>query len=484
MLCIGPRLRAEHNSMKKKPSTGAPRNRGRMYAGCGLSLALLCAIILFCIPHAHSQAAQGELTVYSNQGTYSVAVLQRGGTEYVSLSDLLQPLGQLRASLEGRQWRVRFNGLEAVFKAGTTKAHLNHQRLSLSAPALSENGRLLVPYHSLAPILHRLLAGRAVDLREQPRRLLVDSVEVRYAAGLRRSATPQLVINFSAPVNPTLTSEGDRLRFIFHREPLVSSQHGSKLSFDGQSILSLAFEEANGMAELIVTGTAPLSSSFSQDHRSLTIVPAGPQSAQSGATLTPMLVIIDAAHGGYDRGAGITSKLAEKDITLTFARQLQSQLQTLGFSVRLLRDSDITISTEQRAVMTNASEASLYLSIHASAASTGVRAFTARLKPTSSAAQFKPWDAAQSASVTTSQQLATAIATELLKHDVPSVALTSSVHPLNSVVAPAVAIEVATPVNGRTGDLASSQYQQTVCTSVAAAIAGSRAALPEGGVAR
>ena len=92
------------------------------------------------------------------------------------------------------------------------------------------------------------------------------------------------------------------------------------------------------------------------------------QSAASGAT-RPLVIAIDAGHGGQDPGAvGPTGK-REKDITLAIARELARQVNaTPGLKAHLVRDADVFIPLNQRARIARAAGADMFISIHADAA--------------------------------------------------------------------------------------------------------------------
>src|SRR5439155_4350561 len=62
------------------------------------------------------------------------------------------------------------------------------------------------------------------------------------------------------------------------------------------------------------------------------------------AAPTPV-ILIDAAHGGTESGAVLGPDNLEKDVTLAFARRLRQALMSRGLQVRLLRDSDTSLST-------------------------------------------------------------------------------------------------------------------------------------------
>src|SRR5690554_335929 len=92
------------------------------------------------------------------------------------------------------------------------------------------------------------------------------------------------------------------------------------------------------------------------------------QAAASGAT-RPLVIAIDAGHGGQDPGAvGPTGK-REKDITLAIARELARQVNaTPGLKAHLVRDTDVFIPLNRRAQLARAAGADMFISIHADAA--------------------------------------------------------------------------------------------------------------------
>lgn len=80
----------------------------------------------------------------------------------------------------------------------------------------------------------------------------------------------------------------------------------------------------------------------------------------------PFTVVIDAGHGGLDSGAVGVSGVAEKDITLAFARVLRDRLQReRGIYVYLTRDGDEFISLKKRVAIARDYMADLFISIHA-----------------------------------------------------------------------------------------------------------------------
>ncbi len=79
-------------------------------------------------------------------------------------------------------------------------------------------------------------------------------------------------------------------------------------------------------------------------------------------------IVIDAGHGGKDRGAA--GKLyTEKAITLKLARRVAQILQSYGYTVRLTRDSDRFLGLGERGNYAARQKADLFLSLHVNSAS-------------------------------------------------------------------------------------------------------------------
>src|SRR6202171_205216 len=98
------------------------------------------------------------------------------------------------------------------------------------------------------------------------------------------------------------------------------------------------------------------------------ITPAPPSSAPPMAMPPQQMVMIDPAHGGSESGAILNPVILEKDVTLALARRLRLDLSAHGIVAGLVRDSDITLSTDDRAARANAEHPALYICLHATSA--------------------------------------------------------------------------------------------------------------------
>ncbi len=79
------------------------------------------------------------------------------------------------------------------------------------------------------------------------------------------------------------------------------------------------------------------------------------------------LIVLDAGHGGDDKGATVR-QLQEKKITLLTALYAKKQLEEMGYRVLLTRKKDVYISLPKRVSIANQTDSALFVSIHCNAA--------------------------------------------------------------------------------------------------------------------
>ena len=80
-------------------------------------------------------------------------------------------------------------------------------------------------------------------------------------------------------------------------------------------------------------------------------------------------IVVDAGHGGFDRGGVPGQRISEKDKTLDVALRLRRVLLADGFRVIMTRDSDVFIPLGTRVAIANAHPGATFVSIHFNCAS-------------------------------------------------------------------------------------------------------------------
>ena len=112
------------------------------------------------------------------------------------------------------------------------------------------------------------------------------------------------------------------------------------------------FQRQVSLASLVITLVASDNSSAAQTGRS---------SASSSA---PITVVIDAGHGGHDRGGIPGQSVAEKDMTLDVAQRLRNVLAASGYRVVMTRDSDVFVPLGTRVAIANSYGNAIFVCIH------------------------------------------------------------------------------------------------------------------------
>jgi N-acetylmuramoyl-L-alanine amidase len=482
--------------------------------------ALLCLAILSGLWVTHAQERK-RLSVYSTRANYSVSVSDRDEKEYVSLAEILQPLGG-SVSNEGGKIKFRTGKTAGECEEGKIKCRIGGNNMELSAKLIVEDGSAFVPLHSLPFVLSGLMDTR-FDFHETSRRMFLGSYGNAFKAEARKTDPPSVVFEFNAPVNPSISTEPGKLRMRFTRDGINSGIE--QFNFDAAAIPGATYSEHNGEAEIVISGTRPLMAEFGDGGKTITVKAAPEQAAAtpppSTAPVEPpapapesnpqesnsssssggsqplfsrggrYLVVIDASHGGDELGATLSDKLSEKEITLSLARRLRNELQARGIPTMMVRDNDATVAVDDRAAAANAARPTLYIAVHAGSMGNGIRVYTSVLNGSENTerypgagvkvkAGFLPWETAQAGSVQNSRTIAASLTEQLNQAKIHAGWSPAPVRPLNNIASAAIALEITPPDPKKDADyLGNANYQQTVAIGVATALVNARGNLGE-----
>lgn len=102
-------------------------------------------------------------------------------------------------------------------------------------------------------------------------------------------------------------------------------------------------------------------------------IPSGKLKVAARVTSVPsrpksLRVIIDAGHGGKDRGA-VWGGVRESDLNLKVARRVETSLKRRGYPVTMTRRSDVFVDLRRRSQISNKYHNCIFISIHFNATS-------------------------------------------------------------------------------------------------------------------
>src|SRR5262245_28378103 len=324
----------------RSTEAGPRHNKLRIILLAGiLSVAAIASSLAYWMEPKH-------LTIFGPHSSFSVPIASREGKEYVVLGDVLQKLGPLEVFPDKDKLRLRFNSLDAQFQDEEASVEIDGKSVKISGKVLVEEGQALVPLEGM-PKLLQYFVNTGVTYRAESRRLFLGDSGVRFGIELNKGDNTKLILTFGTAVSPQVSSEPGKLRMVFSKEALLMTTQ--RWQFDDDVITSAEYHDG-AEPQLIVSSSEPLLATFSDSSKTIVITAATSVGAESASETTPSvpsdlsersdqtsptvpsppvlltppvtpvqeryLVVIDASHGGRERGAALSAKLAEKDVTL------------------------------------------------------------------------------------------------------------------------------------------------------------------------
>src|SRR5438128_8982866 len=91
---------------------------------------------------------------------------------------------------------------------------------------------------------------------------------------------------------------------------------------------------------------------------------AASRSSAGQSASSSTAVVIDAGHGGFDRGGIPGQRIPEKEMTLDVAQRLKTLLAASGYRVIMTRDSDVFVPLPSRVAIANSYRNAIFVCIH------------------------------------------------------------------------------------------------------------------------
>lgn len=89
-----------------------------------------------------------------------------------------------------------------------------------------------------------------------------------------------------------------------------------------------------------------------------------PSKEQPRAERASTVIVIDAGHGGFDRGGIAGQRVSEKMMNLDVAQRLKSVLQAYGYRVVMTRDTDVFLPLGTRVAIANQYRDAVFVCVH------------------------------------------------------------------------------------------------------------------------
>ena len=135
----------------------------------------------------------------------------------------------------------------------------------------------------------------------------------------------------------------------------------------GRAKASIGVAAVGALALAIVAGASAFGRSASPESLTVALPPvASDRIYASPSARGRPIVVLDPGHGGRDPGArGVTTNVAESDLTLALARELRDRLVERGrVRVAMTHDGDQSLSLDERAAVARRLNAAMFVSLH------------------------------------------------------------------------------------------------------------------------
>jgi N-acetylmuramoyl-L-alanine amidase len=472
-----------------------------------LGVAILTASLVYRQPVA---AADTDFPIYFENSSLALKSQTIDKTTYLPLLDIVKHLGLAYTDATAAlTFTVQGQNSRLALTPGSAFISLNDRTILLQNPIRRENGQWLVPLDFLSQGLSRV-AGVEFRYRPGDPRMFAGNVTPAELAMNVQSLGPitRLTLRTGSPVEVELQRDAAQHRAVLLLKGRPIDPGRERLNYKDRLVQSVAFEDSDGVARIVIETTdevrdvkitaAEENRVYFADFIRETVTETGPAPATATpATAAPArpdalpntgnvrVVVIDPGHGGTDSGS-MNAATLEKDLTLALARKLRSALQSrLGASVALTRDSDVLLSSEQRAQIANNSHAGVFVSLHIGYSPNKMEPGSSIyvMKPDVAIGEppgqpqgprlFLPWYMAFRTSQQSSQALASLLQQDL-NQTLPGWKFplrSAPVGVLASVTMPAVAIELGNLNNAvSVQTLVDPAFQTKVAATIAAAI--------------
>jgi N-acetylmuramoyl-L-alanine amidase len=304
----------------------------------------------------------------------AVAVTITPGGPLFALQPLVDSLGgQLTADTTGESLTLKIEDTEVVTGIGNAIITVGESIVSLSQPPVrGEGGGPLVPLDFLRKT-YGTVSGFSFDWRPEESRLVVARREAREIRVLldvvHLQGMTTVVLQFPETPRYRLNQQAGAVDVHLLADRLappprkkVEDSLVQDVTFTPQQVHIQLVPDAEVESYLLDN---PFRLVFDVHRKSAAPVPAGATPVIADLRSNTRTIVVDPGHGGTETGAIGPGGIAEKELTLVLARDLEARLtQRLPVRVVLTRTDDSKLPLDSRTAIANQNKADLFVSLH------------------------------------------------------------------------------------------------------------------------
>jgi N-acetylmuramoyl-L-alanine amidase len=321
-----------------------------------------------------------EITVQVSGGIEKIESFRENNIDYFSMSELVDLLGEgVTWETVGLSARYEVEKHRTIIFVNSPYINIDDTVKNLIYPARLRKGCLFLPARTFLPLMD-LMRPEQISWDEEHRTIRIDSEWYNIIDLVISSKANGLLIEIF--VTEPLTyeiylSEGNWLNVTImdgriNRRQILSRRVGqffrdmNTFQFEASSQISFRLRKPIGKYSHRFQANPGRIQISLQD---TTVIPTPPSRIDSlGPDERIDRIVIDAGHGGKDRGAIGLKKTQEKKIVLDIAKRLAKLIRKEKlFEVTMTREKDKYVSLEKRGEIANRALGDIFISIHANA---------------------------------------------------------------------------------------------------------------------
>lgn len=454
---------------------------------------------------------------YLPDSSHVVPLQTIGTASYLPLLQILNAVGRVQGLTVAKDsLKVWFNGSQIELHEDNKRVQIKKEKINLTDPVRVQNGQFMVPLNFLEAVLPRLI-HEPIVYRMGSRRAFIGDVRPD-TFSFRLEQIPngsRLILEFSDKVKIRTASSNGKWVVYLGDKPVQPLEQ--KFNFQDPYLSNIQFDDQDGQPKLILTPSVDGLNFYPQLDDTGKIItaellkpqatvaqqtpvappaqtpgttpppavaPPPPETAASAGGLGLPMVVLDAGHGGDDSGARGGNGLLEKDLVAQLVARVRSTLlSSRKYRIVLTRVGDVNPTLDQRAAISNAARARVFITIHAG--NLGVQTSrivvytleSAASLPSDAAAPapglFVPWGAVQLSQLGRSQQFAQILQKEFtgISGATVSPPATAPLRELRGVNAAAVAVEIGSlAADVDSTGLTNSNFQAGIANAIVRAL--------------